>query len=426
MTHSALTAVVLLPRVDTPYREVLGRKVCGVPVIARVLATAASVRAMRFLVIDPSEDDPNGFLAGLLSHRVLNQISFKRLAIPNFDPDNPAFWCAVAKFLDDRFIWLPWNAFVNPVEMKELLAKSAFADSGVRFSSIVDGGSQDVIGVLRTDHCTRDGITSALASAAVFNTRTAPGCTVVSSRSIEVIERCLIRKSGKETDGIYSRFNRRLVEPVLPLLCRAQVSPNTVTLVGLLLSLPAAYFFAQGHWLAYIAGALCYVLCVFFDELDGMLARLTFRTSPLGCWLETVADYASYLFLFGGLTLGLYRSFGTFWLWIGVALIAGTIATMSILAHQRTRYTDKSRPHEFRKLLHRELERDSRNVFSRFTRTLEFMIRKPAYCYYVLLFVAFNQPKPLLLLTALGANVAWIMALSSNRLLKTVANESSA
>ena len=44
---------------------------------------------------------------------------------------------------------------------------------------------------------------------------------------------------------------------------------------------------------------------------DGMLARTTFRERPFSSQLETVTDYAGYLFVVVGVSIGLSRQFGT-------------------------------------------------------------------------------------------------------------------
>ncbi|MBI3951692.1 MAG: CDP-alcohol phosphatidyltransferase family protein [Acidobacteria bacterium] len=188
-----------------------------------------------------------------------------------------------------------------------------------------------------------------------------------------------------------------------------------VTLAGLAVALVSGYWFAQGYWAAYVLGALLYFISVLFDEMDGMLARLTFRESAFGCWLETFVDYASYIVLFVGMTIGLYREAGVLWLAAGGLLLVGTLASILVLIHQRKLATDPARPHEYRVLLHRQLEADSGNILSRFGRLTEFLIRKGAFSYYVLIFSILGGLKILFLLAAFGSNLVWTLGLSFNR-----------
>jgi phosphatidylglycerophosphate synthase len=415
-----LQAVMLLPAAGTPERQTIMRPLCGIPVLVRVLAAANRAGVRQFILIDPAGTEANDEITHVVSHRVTRKLGLEIVVMQGVNADSPAVWRSITAHAAESFLWLPSNVIVDPRLIVDLSSTAKHTKKSVKFRP---ENACDEVAILRTVEYMSTGVGASLALADVLQESGLHQYGPITPSSFKSVRWQLVRDSGKETDGIYSRFNRRLVEPLLPFLCWSGVTPNVVTVIGLLLAVPSAWFFAKGTWIGCILGAIFYFLCVLFDELDGMLARLTFRSSPLGCWLETISDYASYLFLFGGLTAGMYKTGGAVWLSVGGALFAGTIATMSILAYQRKQYTNESKPNEFRKLIHRSLERDSTNLFSRLTRKLEFMVRKPAYCHYVLLFAVLNQPKALLLLTALGANIAWIMALSFDRLLRPGAAE---
>ncbi len=65
------------------------------------------------------------------------------------------------------------------------------------------------------------------------------------------------------------------------------ISPNTFTILSLLVSLTAAYSFFNGHMLQ---GVLLYELAFLFDCIDGKLASLTQKQSLKGLWLDKIAD----------------------------------------------------------------------------------------------------------------------------------------
>lgn len=155
-----------------------------------------------------------------------------------------------------------------------------------------------------------------------------------------------------------------------------------------------------------------------FDEIDGMLARLTFRESAFGCWLETFVDYASYIVLFVGMTIGLYREGGVLWLATGGLLLFGTFTSFLVVSHQRKLATDPERPNEYLGRVHRQLEADSRNILSRIGRHTEFLIRKAPFSHFVLIFSVLGGLKALFLLAAFGSNLVWALALSFNRLFR--------
>ncbi|MBI4337669.1 MAG: CDP-alcohol phosphatidyltransferase family protein [Chloroflexi bacterium] len=82
-------------------------------------------------------------------------------------------------------------------------------------------------------------------------------------------------------------IGRYLQEPVARGLVRLGVTPNQVTLLGLLLAAPAAYFASTGHFL--LAG-LFLMLSGLADALDGTVARLRGRVTRFGALLDSTMD----------------------------------------------------------------------------------------------------------------------------------------
>jgi len=65
------------------------------------------------------------------------------------------------------------------------------------------------------------------------------------------------------------------------------VNPNTLTILGLIISIVAAIFFAMGEVL--LAGSLL-LLSGLFDVLDGAVARENDRITRFGGFLDSVCD----------------------------------------------------------------------------------------------------------------------------------------
>ena len=81
------------------------------------------------------------------------------------------------------------------------------------------------------------------------------------------------------------------------------VNPNTLTLLGLLISIVAAIFFAIGA--VFAAGSLL-LLSGLFDVLDGAVARENGRTTRFGGFLDSVCDrFADAAVLIGAMYGGL-------------------------------------------------------------------------------------------------------------------------
>ena len=98
---------------------------------------------------------------------------------------------------------------------------------------------------------------------------------------------------------------RLLGDPGARLLSRLGLTPNMVTLLGLLFSGGTAYLIASGRLIP--AGVLLLVSGL-FDFLDGALARLTDRVTTFGALLDSVVDRLSEaVVLLGALILALGR-----------------------------------------------------------------------------------------------------------------------
>jgi CDP-diacylglycerol--glycerol-3-phosphate 3-phosphatidyltransferase len=95
------------------------------------------------------------------------------------------------------------------------------------------------------------------------------------------------------------------LQPLAKLLALIKVTPDQVSWSALLLGFCAAYALATGH---FGVGATFSVAAGFADVLDGMLARLTGKSSDAGQILDSAIDrYVEFLIL-GGLIV-YYRSF---------------------------------------------------------------------------------------------------------------------
>jgi phosphatidylglycerophosphate synthase len=205
-----------------------------------------------------------------------------------------------------------------------------------------------------------------------------------------------------------------LCRPAVRLLAHTPVTPNMVTTGGLIVAIIAAFMFARGFYAAYVAGALLFFLSGLFDEVDGMLARITFRESVFGTWFEGLVDEATYLIVFSGITAGLYRERGSGELIYGYLLIIGCVLSVAVTRLQRKLATAPDRPHEYAGRLYHLLESDSRNVVSRVARQIQVFIKKGVAIHYIFIFTVLGGLPLLLRLAALGANLTWTLSLYFN------------
>ncbi len=82
-------------------------------------------------------------------------------------------------------------------------------------------------------------------------------------------------------------WGRRVATLIVTPIARSGVTPNMLTVAGLLLSLLTAAVIAPGHFLG--GGALLLFAGV-FDTFDGALARLTGKASIFGAFFDSTLD----------------------------------------------------------------------------------------------------------------------------------------
>ena len=78
--------------------------------------------------------------------------------------------------------------------------------------------------------------------------------------------------------------------PVARFMERVGLTPNLVTLIGLLIAVGGAWLVAVGNWWA---GGIVVLFGGVFDMFDGALARMTGRASKFGALLDSVVDRVS-------------------------------------------------------------------------------------------------------------------------------------
>ncbi len=90
----------------------------------------------------------------------------------------------------------------------------------------------------------------------------------------------------------------RLIAPVIDFFVKRRLNPNHFTTVGLILSIPAAYFFGSGRLRL---AAMIMLLGGLFDVIDGQVARATNRVTKFGALYDSTLDRYSELIIFFGL-----------------------------------------------------------------------------------------------------------------------------
>jgi phosphatidylglycerophosphate synthase len=396
-----MKAVISIPELASGVSEQQATKlllqlIAGVPLSVRTILTVARAGASDVLLVVP-EGMSILFLQKLLEDVSLQGIPIELIQISDFDPQAWSSWIILQRHLKDEFLWVPWNW----VTTKNLLLQLPLVDIAA-----VDWNRAAYTTLHGVD---RDRTSSALPP------KGEGGVAVTSPESVVTAERFVVANSGKVLDGIHTSFNRRLCRPFVRLLSHTGVTPNAVTFGGVVISILSAVAFARGTYLWSVLGAVIFYIAGLFDEMDGMLARIKFAESPRGTWLEGMADGLSYLLLFGGITIGLSRQYGRIAIWIGIALLIGSIFALIASSLQRGRATTPDRPNEYRGRIYQLLEKDSGNWVSRTVRQVEAFQRRGVLIHYIVILTVIGGLPLVFLLATLGAHLSWILTLYFNR-----------
>lgn len=127
-------------------------------------------------------------------------------------------------------------------------------------------------------------------------------------------------------DGLTDTFvHRPCAGPLVRLLVRLPVTPNAVTLTGLVLGVIAAsqFWYATPH--SAVLGLLFYFLQAVVDHADGEVARRTGQVSRFGAWLDVSVDTGTDVLIFVGMALTASPRNGPFPLVLAILVGSGIL-----------------------------------------------------------------------------------------------------
>lgn len=108
-------------------------------------------------------------------------------------------------------------------------------------------------------------------------------------------------------DGFVDRYvNRKCSGFLTRLFLKLRWTPNTITVLSMVVGLFAAGLFIPGSWQFAVIGALLFQLAVIIDCCDGEVARLTYSESKFGQELDIWADNVVHIAIFAGIACGAY------------------------------------------------------------------------------------------------------------------------
>lgn len=135
-----------------------------------------------------------------------------------------------------------------------------------------------------------------------------------------------LRRAVKSDDGLFTTFFVSTYSRHLARWCaRRGLTPNTVTVLSLLIALAGAAAAATGSRAGYIGAAVGLYLSFVLDCTDGQLARYSLNFSRIGSWLDATFDRAKEYAVYAGLAFGSARHGDNVWLLACLAMALQTV-----------------------------------------------------------------------------------------------------
>jgi 1L-myo-inositol 1-phosphate cytidylyltransferase / CDP-L-myo-inositol myo-inositolphosphotransferase len=220
----------------------------------------------------------------------------------------------------------------------------------------------------------------------------------------KVAEQMLFQSLRGPYEGfVDTYFNRAVSARLSRVFLFLRLSPNAVTMVATAVGVCAAAAFSTGSYAAGIAGALLFQLAAIVDCCDGEIARLTFTESPFGERLDILTDNIVHMAIFAGIGWGAFVAQGG-WQnaaprpWLPLALGGAAVFANAMSLWLVTRAKAIRNRQGWRKP-----EQSAR---------VEFILKNMAsrdFSVILLFFAAIGKLTWFLWMTAIGANIFWIM-----------------
>jgi len=157
--------------------------------------------------------------------------------------------------------------------------------------------------------------------------RPSRGVLVAASAPRGVVETALLRGLENPRDGYLDRLiNRHLSRPITRLLLPTSLTPNHVTILGVVIGIAGGLLLGSPVSWGVFAGVAAPVVSSVLDCCDGEIARIKFSESKIGHILDITGDTLVHAALLVGVAMqigrtGIWPATTTLWL-LGVGVVA--------------------------------------------------------------------------------------------------------
>ena len=114
-------------------------------------------------------------------------------------------------------------------------------------------------------------------------------------------------KSSEVNAPFIKKIYRHLGISIARVLVNTSITPNQVSYASAIIVILSSYFFFRADYTSLIIAAILLQIGFLFDYVDGSLSRIKNSSSAYGDWLdEMFGTYGFYIFIFVGVTFGVY------------------------------------------------------------------------------------------------------------------------
>jgi len=137
----------------------------------------------------------------------------------------------------------------------------------------------------------------------------------------------------KENDFLSQKIYDKSANYFVKKLAKTKITPNQMTLFGLILDIFTAQLFFIGTYFTLILGGVLIQLSFFMDRMDGQLARMKGIASKYGQLLDEGLGVFGMSLIFIGAIGGYYNKTGSIYIWyLGFFALLGLLM-MNLFAH---------------------------------------------------------------------------------------------
>lgn len=421
-------AILYVPS-DTPEAMMMATdKVAGVPIIVRGVMTLAQAGLTRLtlLIAEAQREKIQAFLERY-EDRVLPEIE-----IISYDEPyrvSPDIVGRIAAESADRCLFINANLLFDGELVKTMRAANAAPDEvllcreGVHPLPVTEiplgaWASLEAFAAVKARsiesclrHLLETGPQRVAQKPAAVNT-----FLVRRRRDRAVAEKFLTEAIRHSTGGPVAKYiNKRISLPISILLSKLWVSPNSITAFNIIIGVFSGVFAADGHrYDVILLGAVLFQIASIIDGCDGEVAKMTFRTSKFGQYIDTLSDNLSLGSFMTGLIAGYWRGTHSHVAFsVGAVMIFSTAITLFWMIRYLKRNTQSASLVTFDTEYLQKLSGLPRWVLTLITYG-KYTLKKDVFSFLFLLFAIAGVLYWFLFIAAVGTAVAAIILTSLN------------